>query len=122
MSLRKLAERMLSKLGYRSVLATNGVEAIHHYTRAPAEIDCVLMDVQMPEMDGYQATSRIRQSEIDHGWARVPIVCMSADADMDNQLRSRQAGMDLWLPKPFSMDRLDKVLMEGIQAFRHPST
>jgi signal transduction histidine kinase/CheY-like chemotaxis protein/HAMP domain-containing protein len=98
----RLAQALLSKRGYRIALANDGVEAL---AMCQAEaFDLVLMDMQMPNMDGLEATEKIRAWERQTGKRRVPIVAMTANAlEMDRQ-RCRAAGMDDFIAKPFRAD------------------
>ncbi|MEP7367996.1 MAG: response regulator, partial [Acidobacteriota bacterium] len=99
---RRLAERVLTKAGYEIGSAGNGEIAVEMFRR---EVwDLVLMDVQMPEVDGMAATGRIRlQSEAGRS---VPIVAMTAHAMKGDRERCLSAGMDGYLVKPFTPDEL----------------
>ena len=101
--------RMLEKLHHLPLLCVNGREAVAAFT---AEVfDLVLMDVQMPEMDGLAATAAIRRYEADHpALRRVPIVALTAGALNDDRARCAAAGMDDFLAKPFNPDALVAVL------------
>jgi CheY-like chemotaxis protein len=103
----KVALRLLERLGYRPDVAANGLEVLEALHRQP--YDLVLMDVQMPEMDGLTATHRLRQ---DLSAIRQPlIVAMTADAMEGDRERCLEAGMDDYLAKPVLLDDL-KVLLE----------
>ncbi|MDQ7823994.1 MAG: response regulator [Candidatus Eremiobacteraeota bacterium] len=93
----KVILNVLEKAGYRADTASNGIEAIKAFTMAP--YDLVFMDVQMPEMDGFDATSAIRQEEEKKG-GHVPIVAMTAYAMKGDKERCIEAGMDDYLSKP----------------------
>jgi CheY-like chemotaxis protein len=92
----RLALRLLEKLGYRGDVAGNGIEAIEALERQP--YDLILMDVQMPEMDGLEATRRIveRWPEVERPW----IIAMTAEAMQDDRERCFEAGMNDYLTKP----------------------
>ncbi len=102
-----LARRMLEKRGHTVVLAANGKEALLALENNSFEL--VFMDVQMPEMDGLQATAAIRANEKNTG-RHVPIVAMTAHSMVGDEDRCRQAGMDDYLSKPLRLDELNLVL------------
>ncbi|MBW3651755.1 MAG: response regulator, partial [Actinobacteria bacterium] len=102
----KVATRMLEKLGYRVDLAANGLEAVEAVSRIP--YGAVLMDCQMPEMDGYEATAQIRRLGGER--ARVPIIAMTAGAMREDEERCLAAGMDDFVAKPVDGDRLASTL------------
>jgi two-component system sensor histidine kinase/response regulator len=102
-----LVVRLLEKLGHHAVVAGNGrlaLEAIERATTETTRFDVVLMDCQMPEMDGFEATGRIRQLETDTG-SRIPIIALTAHALNGDRERCLEAGMDDYLSKP--VDRKD---------------
>ena len=102
----KIISAMLSKLGYRIHLVQNGEQAVE--SMKTGCFGLVLMDCQMPVMDGYQATERIRALE--KPGKRVPIVALSANTIHDHQHRCESAGMDDFVPKPINLKLLrDKV-------------
>jgi CheY-like chemotaxis protein len=113
----KLAVRMLEKRGHRITLARNGREAM---AAVQAEaFDLVLMDIQMPEMDGFEATAAIRQSE--RGTVRhQPIVAMTAHAMKGDDQRCVDAGMDGYLATPIRGEEL-YALLEGFQESQMPA-
>jgi CheY-like chemotaxis protein len=102
----KLALRILQRMGYRADVASNGIEAIESVQRQ--RYDVVLMDVQMPEMDGLEATRRICAR-----WApgdRPRIVAMTANAMQGDREQCLAAGMDDYITKPIRVDRLVEAL------------
>ena len=102
----KLALRLLQQLGYRADLAANGIEAFESVARQT--YDLILMDVQMPEMDGLEATRRIvAQWKAD---ARPRIVAMTANAMQGDREMCLEAGMDDYLTKPIRVDQLVEAL------------
>jgi len=103
----KLAVRLLEKHGHSVVVADDGQQAVAAW-QAEA-FDLVLMDVQMPEMDGYDATAAIRARERDTG-AHIPIVAMTAAAMKGDRERCLQAGMDDYVSKPLQPRKLFEVL------------
>lgn len=94
-----LGEHLLKSLGFRVEVASNGFEAIDVVKNKP--IDLVLMDVQMPELDGFDATRRIRA---DQRFKNLPIIAMTAHALSEDRDRCLEAGMSDYLPKPLDRD------------------
>ncbi len=104
----KLALRLLSQMGYRADLASNGIEAIESVERQP--YDVVLMDVQMPEMDGLEATRQIVARWQDG--ERPRIVAMTANAMQGDRQMCLDAGMDDYITKPIRVDALIDALYQ----------
>lgn len=102
----KVALRLLERLGYRVDAVANGKEAVIAMQTIP--YDLILMDVQMPEMDGMEATRVIRQME--GSQRHTPIVAMTAHAMKGDRERCLEAGMDEYLSKPIHPQRLEEVL------------
>ncbi|MCP4714219.1 MAG: response regulator, partial [Deltaproteobacteria bacterium] len=105
----KLGKALLEKAGYTVTLAVNGVEGLNKYTANPASFDIVLMDVQMPEMDGMEATQRIRAWENQHSSTQdsafsTPIIAMTANAMVGDRERCIEAGMDDYIAKPIKRE------------------
>ncbi len=101
----KLALRLLARMGYRADVAGNGLEALQAVQRQP--YDVVLMDVQMPEMDGLEATRRIRSSP---SLGEVRIIAMTASAMQEDKDACYAAGMDDYVSKPVRVEELVKAL------------
>ena len=102
-----LAVRLLEKRGHEVAVAGNGEEALEALDKQ--EFDLVLMDVQMPEMDGLQATVAIRKSEMKSG-RHIPIIAMTAHAMAGDKERCLEAGMDDYITKPIRPEQLADVL------------
>ncbi|BAN49067.1 response regulator [Metapseudomonas resinovorans] len=100
-----VAKGMLAKLGCEVLLAGHGAEALSRLEQST--VDLVLMDCNMPVMDGYEATRRIRQSG---RWPDLPIIALTANALPDERERCRAAGMDDYLAKPFRREELVALL------------
>ena len=100
---------MLEKLGCRTTIAANGLEALDHY--AAGKFAVILMDISMPEMDGVVATARIREIQARTGDA-TPIIGVTAHALAEDRQRCIDAGMDDYLPKPVKQDALRRKLDE----------
>lgn len=103
----RLAARLLEKRGVRTVLVGDGHEAVVALERQ--SFDLVLMDVQMPKMDGLEATAAIRKEEAKRG-VHVPIVAMTAHAIKGDRERCLAAGMDAYVSKPISTEELFEVI------------
>jgi CheY-like chemotaxis protein len=107
----KLALHLLERLGYRADLAANGLEALEALQRQP--YDVILMDVQMPEMDGLDATRRIRTSPPlggTEGGKHPRIIAMTASAMKEDQDACQAAGMDDYISKPIRVEELISAL------------
>lgn len=105
----KLATRILEKQGHAVVVAGTGREGLEILKREP--FDLVLMDVQMPDMDGLEATAAVRQNERQTG-GHVPIIAMTAFAMKGDRERCLEAGMDGYLSKPIQGDELLQTLRQ----------
>ncbi len=103
----KVFAAMLENLDCRVTIAANGIEAVQKFETL--EPDIVLMDCQMPEMDGYQATGKIRDREKALG-KRTPVIAITAHAMAGDRQKCLDAGMDDFLTKPFKMDDLIDTL------------
>jgi PAS domain S-box-containing protein len=99
----KLAVKILERRGYSVVIAENGAAAVGLWEKDP--FDLILMDVQMPEMDGFEATARIREKEKASG-RHIPIVAMTAHALKGDKERCLEAGMDGYVAKPIQREEL----------------
>ncbi len=108
----KLAVRLLEKRGHDVHVVDNGRECVERLTEDP-HFDLVLMDVQMPEMDGLEATAAIRAHEKDTG-RHIPIVAMTAHAMKGDRERCLDAGMDGYLSKPIDAKRLTEAVAEAV--------
>jgi CheY-like chemotaxis protein len=105
----KLTVVQLQRLGFAADAVGNGLEAVAACAERP--YDAVLMDCEMPQMDGYQATEEIRKREA--GTSRhMPIVAMTAHLAMKDRDRCFTAGMDRYLAKPVRIEELQKMLAE----------
>ena len=103
----RLAARMLEKRGHRVTVTANGLEAVE--ALANRNFDLVLMDIQMPEMDGFEATAVIRQREERDG-THMPIIALTANAMKGDRERCLAVGMDGYLSKPIVPQELDELL------------
>lgn len=103
-----VATSFLETFGYAYDVAHDGIEAIAKVKAG--YFDVVLMDVQMPQMDGFEATSRIRAREKQEGLKRLPIIGMTAHALKEDKELCLRVGMDDYIAKPFDWDELKSLL------------
>ena len=116
----KLAKIMLKKAGYQIETAVTGKEAVEKFTTSPADFDLIFMDMQMPEMDGTEATHRIREWEKaakcnpPSASKRVPIIALTANAMEGDRKKCFECGMDDHITKPIKSKLLLKVIEKWI--------
>ena len=116
----KVALLQLKNLGYAAHAVGNGEEAVDAVCNSEANYTLVLMDCQMPEMDGFQATSEIRRAEMLTG-RRVPIIAMTANALEGDRDKCISAGMDDYISKPVDPKKLQNVLSRWLAPDRPPA-
>jgi CheY-like chemotaxis protein len=114
----RLAVRLLEKRGHRVIVVGTGREAVTAHATEP--FDLVLMDVQMPEMDGLEATAAIRAAER-NGGTRVPIIAMTAHAMKGDRERCLLAGMDDYVAKPVQAAELFELIDRIVPAAPDPA-
>lgn len=100
----KLAMLMLTRAGYQVEIARNGKEALAAYIDSPDRYDLLLMDINMPVMDGFEATEEIRAHEVKNRLDRVPILALTANVLDDFKRRCKVSGMDDFLTKPIKRE------------------
>jgi PAS domain S-box-containing protein len=116
-----LMRSLLGRLGHRAVLATNGEEALESWQAARstgAPYDLVLMDIQMPQLDGIETTRRIRGFEAGEPGRQTPILALTANTLVEDRYACFEAGMDGFLIKPLDREKLAEALA-GLAASRH---
>jgi signal transduction histidine kinase/CheY-like chemotaxis protein len=113
----KVACRILERLGYSVAVARNGREAVDAWQSEP--FDVILMDCQMPELDGYEATREIRRREA--RGTHIPIVALTAHAMKDDDLKCKAAGMDDYITKPIDRARLEECLSRHVDEHGFPA-
>jgi CheY-like chemotaxis protein len=111
----RLVTRLLEKRGHQVTLAATGQQAVDRWSEQP--FDAVLMDVQMPDMDGLQATGVIREREKGTG-RHTPIIALTAHAMKGDRERCLGAGMDNYITKPINSAELMAVLQSAVAASR----
>jgi CheY-like chemotaxis protein len=112
---------LLARLGHHAVIATNGEAAIESWLAAKsagAPYDLVLMDIQMPQLDGIEATRQIRACEADRPGRRTPILALTANTLVEDRDACFEAGMDGFLIKPLDREKLAEALA-GVTVARH---
>jgi CheY-like chemotaxis protein len=105
----RVATLILERLGCAVDIACDGAQAVEMWSRRT--YDAVLMDCQMPELDGFEATAAIRRAERTLG-NHIPIIAMTANAMTGDRERCLRAGMDSYLSKPVSVDQITRTLRE----------
>ena len=108
-----LMRSLLSRLGHQVVITTNGEEAVESFLAAKsagAPYDLVLMDIQMPGLDGIEATKRIRSHEAAQAGKRTPILALTANTLVEDRYACFEAGMDGFLVKPLDREKLSDAL------------
>jgi PAS domain S-box-containing protein len=116
-----LIRSLLSRLGHHAVITTNGAEALESWLSAKSAgtpYDLVLMDIQMPQLNGIETTKRIRALEAGEPGNRTPILALTANTLVEDRYACFEAGMDGFLIKPLDREKLAEALM-GLIASRH---
>ena len=108
----KLLSKLLSKKGYNSFVVEDGEKVLKALEER--KFDAVLMDIQMPLMDGYQATTIIRQREKESGGRHVPIIGITAFAMESDRQKCFEIGMDDYLSKPFNKDDFYDIIEKHV--------
>ncbi len=117
---REIAVELLTEKGFLVDTAENGAIAVEKVKNStPGYYSLVLMDIQMPEMNGYEATKAIR-ALADSGLSRIPIVAMTANAFDEDRKQALESGMDAHIAKPINMENLLKVLTEILERENAP--
>ncbi|HEB26399.1 MAG TPA: response regulator [Porticoccus sp.] len=106
----QVALGLMAKLGVKPDLVADGAAAVDIICKQQRRYDLILMDCEMPVLDGYEATRKIRQYETDHGLARTLIYALSAHVMSEHIEKCHAVGMDDYLSKPFSFNQLAAVL------------
>ncbi len=107
---REVAEFMLRQLGFEVVAVENGRRAIQQLKRRGKDVSHVLMDCQMPVMDGYETTVRIRRGEAGATVCDIPIIAMTAHAMEGDREKCLAAGMNDYISKPMDIDLVRSVM------------
>jgi CheY-like chemotaxis protein len=116
-----LMRSLLTRLGHHTVIATNGEAALESWLAAKSAgtpYDLVLMDIQMPQLDGVEATRQIRVREGGEPGRRTPVLALTANTLVEDRYACFEAGMDGFLIKPLDREKLAEALA-GLAAARH---
>ena len=105
---------MLKKLEVSYTLAGNGREALELLAAPDARYDLVLMDCEMPEIDGYCAAREFRDTALRQGKPRIPVIALTAHVLQEHQQQALQAGMDDHIGKPLEFDTLKQKLLQWL--------
>lgn len=108
---RMVIEGLLKKFEAEPIFCENGVETVSVYEEKSTELNVVFMDCEMPEMDGFEATQKIRDFEKVHHQKRIPIIALTAHVEDDHRKRVFDVGMDYYLSKPITYEKLNEALM-----------
>lgn len=111
----KVSTTLLNKLGFETDTANNGQEAVDKVKNKHEGYDVILMDCQMPVMDGYHATRMIREWEQGNGQCGTPIIALTADVSTETEASCRASGMNDYIPKPVRRETLREVLSRWIR-------
>jgi CheY-like chemotaxis protein len=112
----RLAKIMLAKAGYQVEVATNGHEAVEIFSKDPDAFDLIFMDIQMPEMDGMEATGAIRGQ----GFDKIPIIAMTAHAMKGDRERCLDGGMNDYVTKPVKREVVLKMVHKWVFSRKLP--
>jgi CheY-like chemotaxis protein len=110
----EIAMALLGEYNIELTVANNGAEVVDKYTKG--KYDLIFMDIQMPIMDGIQATKEIRKLEKEG--EHIPIIAMTANAMQDDRIATKEAGMDEHVSKPFEIKELNIVLSKIVKMLR----
>lgn len=106
----KLAVATLELRGYEIVVVDNGRQAVEKIKQNPEAFNLILMDIQMPEMDGYEATRTLRALEKSRGCEPLPIIAMTAHAFKQDKEKCLKGGMDDYISKPIDSEKLFAII------------
>lgn len=111
----RVAVALLNRLGFHTDAVTNGKEALDKVRSSHQGYDAILMDCQMPIMDGYETTRYIREWEVSNGLERTPVIALTADVLPGTEHNCRESGMDDYLSKPVRKQNLRDVMERWVK-------
>jgi|GEM_PF-3515002 len=109
-----IVDRLIKKLGFKSTVVENGVEALGEYVRADTHYDLILMDIQMPGISGHEATRMIRKHESEFNLDPIPIVAITANIEKEVHSESLRCGMNGHYGKPVTRVVLDELIRKSL--------
>jgi len=112
----EIVQALLEPTGLILDYAKNGVETVKRFSESPGLYDAIFMDIQMPEMDGYEATRKIREIEAKLGIGKIPIIAMTANVFKEDIEKCLAVGMDAHIGKPLDFDEILSKLGACLQA------
>jgi len=110
-TMRRIIAGAASVMGIETLSACNGVEALNVLEKEGAEISLVLLDVNMPEMNGIEALKRIKA---DPRWSKIPVMMVTSESDRTQVIEAIQSGASSYLSKPFAPEDLIKKIMQNV--------
>ncbi|WP_185233516.1 hybrid sensor histidine kinase/response regulator [Teredinibacter franksiae] len=108
---RMVIEGLLNKIEIEPIFAEDGAEALQAYLTANPKFDLIFMDCEMPEMDGFESTEKIREQEFNKALTPVPIIALTAHVEAEHRQRVFNVGMNYYLTKPVTMEKLRESLV-----------
>jgi len=109
--MRKIIGRSVDVLGYGFLEAANGVQALEVVDKHRSEISLIILDVNMPEMDGFEVLTRLKGSP---QWASIPVMMLTTESERDKIVRAVQAGAVNYICKPFQQDDLTVKIAQSL--------
>ncbi|HNX95078.1 MAG TPA: response regulator [Holophaga sp.] len=109
--MRKIIGRSVDVLGYGFLEASNGVQALEVVDKHRSEISLIILDVNMPEMDGFEVLTRLKGSP---QWASIPVMMLTTESERDKIVRAVQAGAVNYICKPFQQDDLTVKIAQSL--------
>lgn len=109
--MRKIIGRSVDVLGYGFLEAANGVQALEVVDKHRSEISLIILDVNMPEMDGFEVLTRLKGSP---QWASIPVMMLTTESERDKIIRAVQAGAVNYICKPFQQDDLTVKIAQSL--------
>ncbi|MBK9294424.1 MAG: response regulator [Oligoflexia bacterium] len=115
----EVSKEMLEQIGIEVKTAENGEKAVEIFKKSP--FDLIFMDCQMPVMDGYEATKKIRQIEVEEARVKIPILALTANVTKEDKEKCFNSGMDDFLNKPVDFDKLKGAIFKWLQEYSNMS-